>query len=542
VDLRCLRAVVRHPFFVKQRSARMSLARILKSLGFSSSRAARPATRRLALESLEQRWVPATLTVGNGRTHATIQAALAAARNGDTIVVFPGTYTVGNTANPGGLQITQSNLTLQAHGSNVKIVADSGLANDAMVDVTGTNDTIAGFTIDGNGNQSKTIDAAIEITHGGSATVSGNVIQNLFNAALVGATGDRAGTGVRVGDSTLPSGAQTGTATITDNVIRTYYRSGVTIDGTGSFAAATENTITGVGPTTTTTTQQYGVAVLNGAGAWISDNDIDRNAFNGAVRAGGVLVSATTARVVINDNSFNGDQDAVILSQTSNAQISDDDIDNGAADGILLLSSNNNTIRGNDLDHNGNDRPAGSGPGGGIALFDSSYNQIWNNDVDGSNLDALYIDGSNNGTNFTVSDSVGNDVRGNELDRSANGNGVYLFYTSYTTLRDNFIRDNSQNGILIQGGSGNSIRGSVIVANEQDGVQFLNTDNNRLEYSIVASNEGHGVGVFNSTNTTIDHNRIAKNESGDLFVDAQSTGTKTADNTSTRESPDQDDR
>jgi parallel beta-helix repeat protein len=520
----------------------MFFASILKSLGVSSARAARPATRRLALESLEKRWVPATLSVGSGRTYATIQAALAAATNGDTIAVFQGTYTVGDTANPGGLKITQSNLTLQAHGSNVKIVADSGLAHDAMIDVSGTNDKIDGFTIDGNGNQSKTIDAAIEITHSGSATVSDNVIQNLFNAALVGATGDRVGTGVRVGDNTLPSGAQTGTATITDNVIRTYYRSGVTIDGTGSFAAVTENTIAGVGPTTTTTTQQYGVAVLNGAGARISDNDIDRNAFNGAVRAGGVLVSATTAKVVINDNDFNGNQDAVILSQTSNAVVRDNDIDNGAADGILLLSSDHNTIRDNDLDHNGNDRPAGSGPGGGIALFDSSYNQIWNNDVDDSNLDALYIDGSNNGTNFTVSDSVGNDVRGNEFEHSANGNGVYLYYASNTTLKNNLIRHNSQNGILVQGGSGNSIRGSVIVANEQDGVQFLNTASNRLEYSVVAFNDGHGVSAVNSTNTTIDHNLLARNKGGDLFVDSQSTGTRTADNTSFCESPDRDDR
>src|SRR5260370_32110784 len=96
-------------------------------------------------------------------TYATIQAAQAVAGKGDTVAVFPGTYTVGSAANPGGLNITQSNLTLKARGSNVKIVADAGLANDAMIDVTGTNDKIDGFTIDGNGNQSGTIDAAVEI-------------------------------------------------------------------------------------------------------------------------------------------------------------------------------------------------------------------------------------------------------------------------------------------------------------------------------------------------------------------------------------------
>src|SRR5262245_51035944 len=123
----------------------MSLTDILKSLGFrGAARVAKPAARRLAVEALEERWVPATLSVGGGRTYPTIQAALAAAHNGDTVAVYPGTYTV---TSAGGLKITQSNLTLRAQGSDVKIVADAGLANDAMIDVTGTNDRIDGFTI-----------------------------------------------------------------------------------------------------------------------------------------------------------------------------------------------------------------------------------------------------------------------------------------------------------------------------------------------------------------------------------------------------------
>jgi parallel beta-helix repeat protein len=506
----------------------MSLTDVLKSLGFrGAARVTKPAARRLTVEPLEERWVPATLTVGSGRTYATIQAALAAAHNGDTVAVYPGTYTV---TGAGGLQITQSNLTLRAQGPNVKIVADAALANDAMIDVTGSNDKIDGFTIDGNGNQSKTIDAAIEITRGGSAAVSHNVIQNLFNASLVGSTGDRVGTGVRVGDSSLPAGSQTGTATVTENVIRTYYRSGVTVDGAGSSAAVDDNTITGVGATSTTTTQQYGVAVVNGAAARIRDNTIDKNAFNGAVRAAGVLVSATTAKVVVADNRFTDDQDGVILSQTSNAVVRDNRINGGAADGILLLNADGNTIRNNDLDNNGNDSPAGSGPGGGIALFDSSHNRIWDNDVDGSNLDGLYIDGTNDGTNFTTSDSVGNDVRGNEFDGSATGNGVYLYYAAGTALSHNSVRHNSQNGILVQGGSGNTILHSEIAGNGLDGVQFLDTSDGLLQFSTVASNEGRGVGVLNSTDTTITDNVIAKNKGGAIFVDDQSTGTQTSHN------------
>jgi parallel beta-helix repeat protein len=509
----------------------MSLSRILKTLGLGRSRSAQPSTRSLALEVLEERWVPATLKVGHGETYATIQAALAKANNGDTIAVYQGTYTVGTTASPGGLQLTQSNLTLEAEGWNVEIEASSSLADDAMIDVTGTKDRIDGFTIDGDGNQSESIDAAIEITHGGSATVSDNVIQNLFNPALVGFSGDRVGTGIRVGDSSLAAGEQTGTATILNNIIQNYYKAGVTVDATGSSATIIGNAITGVGPISSTSTQQYGVAIVNGAGGTIIGNEIDNNTYDGAIRAGGVVVSETTSPVVIANNYFSGDQDGVILSFSSNTLVSGNTIRGGAADGILLLNANNNTIVANYLDHNGYDVPSVSGPGGGITIYDSSYNQISGNIVTGSNLDAFYLDGSNGGTNFTVSDAVGNDIYGNTFQNSATGNGVNLYYASNNTLTNNLISNNSQNGVMIQGGSGNAVRASTIIGNGVDGVQFLDTASSSVEFSVVAFNDGYGAAVSNSTGTTISYNLFGRNTGGTISVDTQSTGTTKTDNT-----------
>src|SRR5262245_11317002 len=47
---------------------------------------------RLQLESLEERWTPATLTVGPSSTYHTIMAAVSAANSGDVINVNAGTY------------------------------------------------------------------------------------------------------------------------------------------------------------------------------------------------------------------------------------------------------------------------------------------------------------------------------------------------------------------------------------------------------------------------------------------------------------------
>ncbi|MCA3256159.1 MAG: right-handed parallel beta-helix repeat-containing protein [Alphaproteobacteria bacterium] len=86
----------------------------------------------------------ATLTVGTGRTYSTLAAAAAAARAGDTVIVYPGTY-AGATWAASGVTIMRAAGT--AAGSVVvtgKAVSDKGLFV-----VRGSNVTIDGLSFRG---------------------------------------------------------------------------------------------------------------------------------------------------------------------------------------------------------------------------------------------------------------------------------------------------------------------------------------------------------------------------------------------------------
>ena len=75
------------------------------------------------------------------------------------------------------------------------------------------------------------------------------------------------------------SSGQVGTATITNDIITDYQKTGILVRG-GSTATITGNTITGIGPTTVIA--QNGIQVDLGATATITGNTITGNEFTGA--------------------------------------------------------------------------------------------------------------------------------------------------------------------------------------------------------------------------------------------------------------------
>jgi hypothetical protein len=106
----------------------------------TAPRARRPG-RRLVLEPLEDRCLPATIVVAPATSISTIAQAAAVAKNGDTIQIQAATYTSQEAV------FTQNNLTIEGVGGT-PIFNDSGyaLSNEkGIFDIKGNNVTVIGI-------------------------------------------------------------------------------------------------------------------------------------------------------------------------------------------------------------------------------------------------------------------------------------------------------------------------------------------------------------------------------------------------------------
>jgi parallel beta-helix repeat protein len=425
---------------------------------------------------MEERLAPATLTVGGGQQFATIQAAVNAAAPGDTVSVYNGTYAEQVT-------VTKNNLTLQeASGQTATIkspaapvAGPSGFA--ILVDVNrATGVRIANFTIDGNNNAN--LVTGVQVEGGGSATITGNTIQNVTGSALTSGSG---GYGIRVGRSGFNLGpATTGTATITSNVVKGYGKDGIVVAAVGSSASVEGNTVTGLGSKPNAAGTQNGIEVSYGATATVgitSKNTVSANqSKKGLFWSSGILVD-------------------------------------GAGAGVRVGSSQGgNTLTNNDV---------------GIWVLDSLNPTVSNNNVTASTNYGIAFDTDPSFDPATASARgvVGANVNNNSSTNNT-GDGFYIAYTANSSFTNNTVNNNNGNGMTLYGkDTGNTISQDSASNNKGYGVLVMRDDtaNDAANGYVYASLYG----INSNTGNTISQNTI-KNNSGAYDALDQSTGSGTA--------------
>ena len=281
------------------------------------------------------------LLVGNGG-YASIQAAVDAAQNGDSILVAAGIYheqvlvngkTLTLTGEPGAIIEAPPTLV-----SSFTVSTSSTPNKFALIGVeNGANVTIDNLTIDGQGSGSqanggdfagvyfwnasgKVLDSSVTgIRNGGSAgTLDGVQHGN----AIVGYVTDGSAQTVEVGNTT-----------VTD-----FQKTGLLFNGLGLTANAHDNIVTGAGDTTVI--GQNGIQIGFGATGSVIDNTINGVAYgNPAVDvAAGVLVYQATAGVTVNGNTITGgtgDGDAGVYFIDSDNTAAHDNILNDLGYGIV---------------------------------------------------------------------------------------------------------------------------------------------------------------------------------------------------------------
>jgi parallel beta-helix repeat protein len=430
----------------------------------------------LGLESLEDRWVPSTLTVGSGYQYSSIGAAITAANAGDTVKVYQGTYqeqvVIGK----------KLSVVAADPGTDREVILAPSSLNGSIVEINNnaTGVIVKGFQINGGGNANGTIVDGVHVSAGASATVRQNHVTNLYLG-----TNNQSGNGIEID----------GTGRVINNTVDSYQKDGILVDTSNASADVSGNTVKGAGAVNNVA--QNGIQVSNGAQADVIWNTVTQNSYNNTTNDGftatGILVYNDTASVEIGQNEVNSNElggylaGASSTALTKNVVVTNNDFSsNGSIGGLLLNNTNNITVTHNCADGNGSD--------GIYVLSSTSVNVLWNEAKNNTNNGSMAVQGTH--------------IQGN-------GNGIVIDGGSGNTIMFDLSLVNASNGILLVNTTGNTISYSVSAANVGDGILLLNAKNNTIHCNLVVANNGSGIYLdSNSTGNTVDNNIVADNGDG----------------------------
>lgn len=474
---------------------------------------------------------PTILTVGTGASYdfTTISAALAAAAANPklypnpTIDVYPGTYQET-------VKVTENGVTLDAEGNpgavviqplTVTPIALTGVnVGGATIDISGNNDVVNGFTVDGSKDTDGNLWEGILVLGGGSATISNNTVEGIVNAS-----NPNFNIGIDIGISQVSGSQGGGTAKVIDNRVTGYAGAGVLVDGPDSTARVQGNTITGRGVANNGITE-YGVQVSNGATAQVQGNTISGNTLEGSagdppndppiVSAGIFIYNDGSENTSASGNTISGNDDGILVQASTGTRFSSIEIANNSIQhnygyaGIFVLSSSNVQVSGNTVANNITFN--------GIALNDSNNVVIQCNTVSGNGVASSETDG--------IYDYIGNSNQIlNNSSYSNSGNGINLQSSSNDTLVGNATKGNTLNGVQDLDGTKDIITLGISSSNTQDGILLDGTNGDTIAGYLLVYNGESGIQLEDAQHTLIALTASYGNTSGSISSDSQSSNT-----------------
>jgi parallel beta-helix repeat protein len=466
----------------------------------------------LTCTPLDERCVPAVLTVDDsgGKQFTTIAAAIAAAHPKDTIKVFAGTY-----QEQLHVPAADTGLTLTAAESGVLVKSPAVVVPDtvagfnlggAILDIRASKVTVTGFNFDGSTNTDGNLFAGIRVVEGGSATIKNNSVAGLtttgdLNFGIAIEVGTRRGTG------------SVGTATIQDNRITDYIGAGVVVDGTGSSASISGNTVVGRG-TDNGTVAQNGIQISFGATGQIVGNRVSQNSATN--QSAGLLIYQTPGNLnVIKNNVLDLNEVGAWLYQSGGtaadpAVVSNNTVTHSDFAGILVDTSDHMTVQNNAVS---------TSIVNGIASLTSTGGLIVNNRTFDNGSDGIYLFSSSTPAGSTV-----NNVVKNNRSFGNWGNGIFLEQSGDNQVTNNRCTGNVLSGIEVLGGSNNVLKNNSLSTNAGDGIQVENATGTQVANNKVAGNAGYGLNLSSANNTAVTRNTFTSSQQGSGRVSADSTG------------------
>jgi PGF-pre-PGF domain-containing protein len=463
--------------------------------------------------------------------YSTLQSAINAASNGDTIIVCAGQYNESITVN--------KSVTITANNSTYDVTVNSSSNANDTITVTNSSVNISWLNVQ---NATDPGRSGINVSNASYANLSNNwLTSNYYGIYLSNAN-----------NSTLANNNASNNSG--DGVYLNFSFSNTLMNNTASnntdtgifFYSSTNNTI--LNSTANGTNQSYGIRIeSNSTGNQIINNNFSSNtaygmwsdntsSFNWTVNGtslvqnnsvmmnGNVTVqnggNLTLSGVVLQMNVSANGQYGIEVQNGGRMSILDynwarSNITNGAANGtanytFVVRSGASFTMRNSELHRCGYAYEYAGDERAGLII--KANNTTVDNNTLTSNYIGIHLFQSNNST------VINNNASGNAY-------GILLDSSINNTLAGNTANINANSGIYLQSSSSNNtLTNNTLYNNTCDGI-YLNSSTNNIIDNNNVSNNNYGISLYYSANNTLTNNTANNNKWDGIFLNLSANNT-----------------
>jgi parallel beta-helix repeat protein len=421
-----------------------------------------------------------------GGNHTTIQAAINAANNGDTIYVWAGTYNENIFVN--------KRVSIIGNGSSFSIISGSPISDTVKISVDNVN--ISGLTI----KKSSRSDDGIEMSFADYCRIENCVIQNQnYGIRLMQSHSNQ------LINNTLKSNTFYGFYLLLSN-------SNKIIDNVCEWS-------------------DKGVYISSSNNNYLRNNTLKRSDYRG------IDISNSIGNKIENCNTSNNGEDGIYLSAADKTIIMNNTCLSNSESDIYLGGCKSNTILNNTMATNGlyltggtaqewyshtidtkntaNGKPvhylknvtSGIAPSDGGQLILGGCTKVT---VDNQNYSGVCV-----GIQLGFSNNL--TVKNNNLFLNTRY-GIKLESSDWNTVVNNTCNSNVDTGILLQSSDSNTIISNDLKSNDEDGIGLFMAKLNKIVRNKCTYSR-QGINVYMSTYNTLDNNTCDSNSFYNILLD-----------------------
>jgi parallel beta-helix repeat protein len=431
-------------------------------------------------------------TTGDGGAFTSIQDAINASSDGDTVFVYEGTYyenlVINKTINLVGENRNNTIIDSDRKGDAMQVTAD--WVNITRIMVTGgTASSQNGIELNYVHNcsivdiKASNNQVGVRIYYSNNNTIINNNLSDnnrggvfLHTSDFNNVTGNNASSNGWNGIELYSSKGNS----IVDNIVKDNFWGALVLQWKSD-----NNSIIG---NVATNDNSYGIYIDESSGNRIIQNQMSK--------MGRSIYFHHSHRNIVFENDVSGSVYGLMLSSAHENYIENNIVSACTRNGIHLHNSNANNIAGND------------------ASMNTDYGIIFDYFCDRNIVEGNIVLGNEHG--IYVRQSNDNNIKDNNV--SYNSDGIFVHSSTGNNISNNNIYSNSKLGIYLELAEKNDINGNNVSSNNRGGIWFEDSPSNNISRNNIFSNNYNGIYLYESDSINITGNYVSSNERYGIII------------------------